>query len=185
MDLLLELLSYVSATVLRFFPILLLGAGLAAFIQVFVDPDRMRDWLAKRSAISIPATVAFGAFTPFCACGTMAVIVAMLAGTMPWAPIMAFLTSSPLMSPTNFVLLYGVVGRGFAIATAVSSILVGLTAGYATWFIDRKTTFLKDQLRFKQVPAIVKSCCPQTVEAAEEYSSSGKPRIEPGPDSSC
>ena len=148
MNFLSELIHYVLATVIRFFPILLLGAALAAFIQIFVDPERMRDWLTRRSAISVPATVAFGAFTPFCACGTMAVIVGMLATTMPWAPIMAFLTSSPLMSPTNFVLLYGVVSPGFATAAAGASILVGLTAGYVTLIIERRSSFLADQLRF-------------------------------------
>jgi uncharacterized protein len=148
MNLLSELIHYVLTTVIRFFPILLLGATLAAFIQVYVDPEKMKAWLTRRSAISVPATVAFGAFTPFCACGTMAVIVGMLATTMPWAPIMAFLTSSPLMSPTNFVLLYGVVSPEFAVATAVASVLIGLAAGYITLFIERRSLFLADQLRF-------------------------------------
>ncbi len=150
MSFLFDLLSYVTTTLIQFLPILLLGAGLASCLQVYMDSQRLQELLRKHSAISIPATVVFGALTPFCACGTMAVLLAMLAGTMPWAPIMAFLTSSPLMGPTNFVLLYGIVGSSFAITVLFASLLTGLTAGYATYLIDRKTTFLQNQLRFQQ-----------------------------------
>ena len=139
---------YVVNTLVHNSPALILGVLVAAAIQVYVDPEKMKGWLLRRSAVSIPATVAFGAFTPFCACGTMAVVLSMLATALPWGPVMAFLTSSPLMSPEGFVLMYGILGPAFAIALLVSSLVIGLGSGYITHIIEKKTHFLDGQLRF-------------------------------------
>ena len=94
---------YVLETLAHNFPALILGVLVAAALQVYLDPEKMKNWLMRRSAVSVPAAVAFGALTPFCACGTMAVVISMLATALPWGPVMAFLTSSPLMSPDGFV----------------------------------------------------------------------------------
>ena len=107
---------YVLNTLVHNSPALILGVLVAAVIQVYVDPEKMKGWLMRRSSVSIPATVAFGAFTPFCACGTMAVVLSMLATSLPWGPVMAFLVSSPLMSPEEFVMMSGILGPAFAIA---------------------------------------------------------------------
>ena len=139
---------YVLNTLVHNSPALILGILVAAAIQVYVDPEKMKGWLMRRSSVSIPATVAFGAFTPFCACGTMAVVLSMLATALPWGTVMAFLTSSPLMSPEEFVMMSGILGPAFAIAVAVSSVLIGLGSGYATHVIEKKTHFLDNQLRF-------------------------------------
>ena len=144
-----ETLLYVLNTLVHNSPALILGVLVAAAIQVYVDPEKMRGWLMRRSSVSIPATVAFGAFTPFCACGSMAVVLSMLATSLPWGPVMAFLVSSPLMSPEEFVMMSGILGPAFAIAVAVASVLLGLGSGYLTHIIEKKTHFLKNQLRFE------------------------------------
>lgn len=148
LDTLKDTFLYVVNTLVHNSPALILGVLVAAAIQVYVDPEKMKGWLMRRSSVSIPATVAFGAFTPFCACGTMAVVLSMLATALPWGPVMAFLTSSPLMSPEEFVMMSGILGPAFAIAVAVASVLIGLGSGYATHVIEKKTHFLDNQLRF-------------------------------------
>ncbi|MDF2840767.1 MAG: hypothetical protein K0Q99_1539, partial [Clostridia bacterium] len=99
LKLLQETLLYVLNTLVHNAPVLAIGILVAAAINVYVDPERLKRAIAKNAGVSITGSVAFGAFTPFCACGTMAVIVSMLTTALPWGPIMAFLTSSPLMSP--------------------------------------------------------------------------------------
>jgi uncharacterized membrane protein YraQ (UPF0718 family) len=133
---------YVLNTLVHNSPALILGILVAAAIQVYIDPEKMKGWLMRRSSVSVPATVAFGAFTPFCACGTMAVVLSMLATALPWGPVMAFLTSSPLMSPEEFVMMYGILGPTFAIALVAASLLIGLGSGYMTHIIEKKTHFL-------------------------------------------
>lgn len=155
-----ETVLYVFETLVHNLPALAIGVLLAAAIKVYLDPEKMKNWLMRRSSVSIPATVAFGALTPFCACGTMAVVLSMMATVLPWGPIMAFLTSSPLMSPEGFVLLSGIISPTFALALTIASIIIGLGSGYITHWIEKKTSFLRDQLRFVDTAhPVADSCC--------------------------
>jgi uncharacterized membrane protein YraQ (UPF0718 family) len=52
--------------------------------------------------------------TPLCSCGTMALVLAMLATSMPWAPIVAFMVASPLTSPGQLIYTAGLFGWTFA-----------------------------------------------------------------------
>jgi uncharacterized membrane protein YraQ (UPF0718 family) len=168
LNLLKETISYVVHTLVHNAPVLAFGILVAAVITVYVDPEKLRKALMKKAGVSITGSVAFGAFTPFCACGTMAVIVSMMTTALPWGPIMAFLTSSPLMSPDGFILLSGIVSFKFAVALTAASIIVGICSGYITHFIEKKTRFLENQARFTgkatccgSSAAVEASCCTQ------------------------
>ena len=141
---------YVVGTLIHNAPILILGILVAAAISVYVDAEKFREMLMRKSIVSIPATVAFGTFTPFCACGTMAVVVAMMTTALPWGPIMAFLTSSPLMGPDDFIFISGIISVKFAVALTVASIIIGLGSGFATQLLEKKTHFLDNQTRFSK-----------------------------------
>jgi uncharacterized membrane protein YraQ (UPF0718 family) len=167
LNLFLETLQYVAKTLIHNAPVLIIGIMVAAAIKVYVDPERLRNALMKKASISITGSVAFGAFTPFCACGTMAVIVSMLTTALPWGPIMAFLTSSPLMSPDEFILYSGIVSIKFAVALTVASLIIGIASGYATHLIDNNSNFLKDQARFSDSKT-AGSCCSSELSAAAE-----------------
>jgi uncharacterized protein len=163
LDLLINTILYILRTIAHNFPALAIGVFIAAGIKVYLDPEKMKAWLLRQSSVSIPATVAFGAFTPLCACGTMAVVVSMLATALPWGPIMAFLTSSPLMSPAEFVLISGIIGPSFAVALTAASVIIGLGSGYMTHVIEKKTSYLHNQLRFVydtiSLSESIESCC--------------------------
>lgn len=133
---------------------------IAAIIKVHVDPEKFKRILISKANVSIPGSVAFGAFTPFCACGTMAVVVSMLTTALPWGPIMAFLTSSPLMSPDAFIMIAGIISLKFAVALTIASIIIGLASGYLTHMLELRTDFLKGQARFTEVQAEEEpNCC--------------------------
>ncbi|OHE63064.1 MAG: hypothetical protein A2Z99_16810 [Treponema sp. GWB1_62_6] len=129
----------------------------AAIMAVHVDAAKFKDALLRRTKVSIVASVAVGAFTPLCACGTMAVIIGMLTTSLPWGPVMAFLTSSPLMSPDGFILLAGVVGLKFAAAVAAASVVVGLVSGFGTHLIEKNSRFLENQTKFAKTAAATNS----------------------------
>jgi uncharacterized protein len=166
-----ETFLYVLGTLIHNAPILIFGILVAAAIKVYVDPEKLRSVLMRRSSISITGSVAFGTFTPFCACGTMAVIVSMLTTALPWGPIMAFLTSSPLMSPDEFILFSGIIGFKFAVALTVASIIIGVVSGYVTHMIDKNTDFLKNQARFVD-NKVISSCCSAELSVAADETSS-------------
>lgn len=152
-----ETILYVVGTLVHNAPVLAFGILVAAAISVYVDPEKLKNGIMKKSGVSITGSVAFGAFTPFCACGTMAVIVSMMTTALPWGPIMAFLTSSPLMSPDSFILYSGLISVKFAIALAAASVIIGIGSGYITHWIEKNTRFLDHQARFSEAKAT--SCC--------------------------
>ena len=146
---------------------LILSIIIAVALSVYLDPQKTREFFLKRNRSLISGSVGLGALTPLCACGTMAVVISLLTTALPWGPVMAFLVSSPLMSPDTFVLISGFMGVKFAIVLAVSSILIGLSAGYLTVLIEKKSTFLNDQFRVVEkvnevkAPLVAATCCSQ------------------------
>lgn len=127
--------------------ILLFGILIAVAISVYIDVDKTRKYFLNRPRFLTLSSVLFGAFTPLCACGTMAVVLSLVSSTIPWGAIMAFLVSSPLMSPDTFVLLSGFLGVNFTVALLISSILLGLGAGWISHLLEMKTSFFNGQLR--------------------------------------
>lgn len=139
----------------------------AAILKAHLDTEKLKEALLRKTNISILGSVALGAFTPFCSCGTMALVIGMLTTTLPWGPIMAFLTSSPLMSPDGFILIAGIISLKFAIALTIASIVIGLGSGYLTHLIEAKTDFLKNQTRFSGKPPVQTCGCNDTAATDE------------------
>ena len=135
----------------------------AAIMKVVVDPEKLKQALLRKTHISIWASVIVGALTPLCACGTMAVILGMLTTTLPWGPIMAFLTSSPLMSPDGFIMLAGIINFKLALALTIASIIIGLGSGYVTHWIEKNTDLLKNQTRIPKKQPIQSCTCSDPV----------------------
>ncbi|MDZ7671814.1 MAG: permease [Halanaerobiales bacterium] len=127
--------------------ILLLGISIAVIIKVYVGSDSLKSWINKNEKVSIFGSIAFGSFTPLCACGTMAVILSMFVSQMPWAPIMAFLVSSPLTSPSQFIFQTEFLGFNLALAVLISSIILGIGAGVLANILSKKTVFFENQFR--------------------------------------
>jgi uncharacterized membrane protein YraQ (UPF0718 family) len=75
----------------------------------------------------------------------------MMASTIPWAPIVAFMVASPLTSPEELVYSAGLFGWNFAIAFFVASILLGLMGGMIASFAENRG-WLKNQVRMASKP---------------------------------
>ena len=78
-----------------------------------------------------------GALSPFCSCGVIPLIAAMLRAGVPLAPVMAFWLASPVMSPEMFVLTASGVGVGFAVAKAAAAVGMGLAGGMVVLALAR------------------------------------------------
>jgi len=126
----------VWTTIVHNWPYLLLSVIVASIVQVYINPDRLASWLRRRTWVAVLAAVALGALTPFCSCGTTAVVLGALASSVPWAPIVAFMASSPLTSPEEFVVSVGLFGPAFATTFCVAAIVAGLLGGAAAWGLE-------------------------------------------------
>lgn len=138
-------------TVLHNWPFLLASVVVASVIQVYVGTDRLAGWMRGRTRRAVVGAVGVGALTPFCSCGTTAVVLGAMASAVPWAPLVAFMVSSPLTSPGEYVLSAGLFGPAFATTFFVAAIVIGLVSGGVTVLIER-TGLLDGQARV-QAPA--------------------------------
>ncbi len=87
-----------------------------------------------------------GALSPFCSCGVIPLVAALLAMGVPLAAVMAFWLASPIMDPEMFVLTAGVLGLPFAVAKTMAAIGLGLFGGAVVHAATRAGA-LNDPLR--------------------------------------
>ncbi|WP_208347921.1 permease [Pseudaestuariivita rosea] len=70
-----------------------------------------------------------GGLSPFCSCGVIPLIAALLAMRVPLSAVMAFWLASPIMDPSMFFLTAGMLDLEFAIAKTLAAIGLGLFGG--------------------------------------------------------
>lgn len=110
-------------------PFLAASILVAAITKVFADADKVAALLRRFRGAGVFAATGAAVATPFCSCGTTAVILGMMAGAMPLAPIVAFMVASPLSSPETLVYGAGLFEWPFAIYHFAASIFLGLAGG--------------------------------------------------------
>jgi uncharacterized membrane protein YraQ (UPF0718 family) len=168
LSLLMHTLAQVWHTLQWNWPYLAMSALIAALLTLYMDMDRISAFLRRYRRAGVVAATAAAVGTPLCSCGTMAVILGMMAGMMPWAPIVAFLVSSPLTSPQELVYSAGLFGWPFALTFFVASILLGLAGGLTASIMESRGWFSN------QARIAVKGCC---AAAAERVASRVTPAL--------
>src|SRR3990172_4238422 len=127
-------------------PLLLLSIVISVALKLYVDQDAVARFLRRNTKNSVLLSTGIAVATPFCSCGTTAVVLGMMASTIPWAPIVAFMVASPLTSPEELFYSAGLFGWPFATAFFVSSIILGLVGGGIAAFAESRG-WLKGQTR--------------------------------------
>ena len=88
-----------------------------------------------------------GALSPFCSCGVIPIITALLLGGVPLAPVMSFWLASPSMDPEIFVLSVGSIGWELAIWRLAATFVMSLGGGLVVLWLERKGWIGRDFLR--------------------------------------
>jgi uncharacterized protein len=134
-------------------PFLVLSVLIATALKLFIDTEKVSAFLGRHRRAGVIAATGAAVATPLCSCGTTAVVLGMMASTMPWAPIVAFMVASPLTSPEELIYSAGLFGWPFALAFFAASILLGLAGGWIAALLERRG-WLANQTRFgKPEPA--------------------------------
>ena len=127
-------------------PFLLLAVAFAAYSKATGADTLIARAFVGREAQMVLVAALFGAASPFCSCGVIPVIAALLAMGVPLSAVMAFWLASPLMDPAMFAMTTGILGLEFAVAKAVIAAGVGASGGYLTMALGR-TGLLTNPLR--------------------------------------
>ena len=127
-------------------PFLALSVLLAAWLKAAGADHLIGRTVARAPVPAIVIAAAVGALSPFCSCGVVPLIAALLAAGVPLPAVMAFWIASPLMTPEAFALTAAVINLDFAIAKTVAALAMGLLGGFATLALQRVGGF-SDPLR--------------------------------------
>lgn len=141
-------LQQTGLSLLHNWPYLLVGIIVSTLLRLYVNAEKISSFLRRFSGWGVVAATAAAVGTPLCSCGTTAVILGMMASTMPWAPIVAFMVASPLTSPEELFYSAGLFGWPFALAFFAASILLGLAGGAIAALLDSRG-WLANQTRFQ------------------------------------
>ncbi len=133
-------------------PYLLFGVLCEAIIRTFKWHVKIRKALTHYGVLAIPAATALGLFSPLCACATLPLVISLLVAGLPLAPAMALLVTSPIMSPSAFSMISGMLGVSWATAILICAGILGLLAGYITHLL-RPYGFSEEVIFRKQLPA--------------------------------
>lgn len=111
---------------------LLLSVGVAAYAKASGSDRLIAKAFSGRTGPMIVAASLMGALSPFCSCGVIPLIAALLAMGVPLPAVMAFWLASPIMDPSMFVLTAGTLGLSFALYKTFAAIAIGLIGGFGT-----------------------------------------------------
>lgn len=141
-----DTLIFIGNNLIEIAPFLALAIGIAAFAKASDADSLIAKVFSGRLAVMIFAAALFGAVSPFCSCGVIPLIAALLAMGVPLSAVMAFWLASPVMDPSMFVLTTGTLGMTFAVAKTIAAIGIGMMGGYTIWALEARG-FLTNPLR--------------------------------------
>ena len=124
--------AFVAEALTGMAPFLALAIGVAASARASGASNLIAKAFQGRMSIMIVFAALFGGMSPFCSCGVIPLIAALLAMGVPVPAVMAFWLASPLMDPTMFALTAGTLSLDFAIAKTLAAVGIGMMGGFAT-----------------------------------------------------
>ncbi|MDX1269321.1 MAG: permease, partial [Oceanisphaera sp.] len=114
-------------------PFLAIAVAFAAFAKASGLDQTLARVLTGQPWVTIVAAAATGALSPFCSCGVIPVMAAMLRAGVPLAPVMAFCIASPVMDPEMFIITAAGIGPEFAVVKTITAMGIGLLAGFTIY----------------------------------------------------
>jgi uncharacterized protein len=118
-------------------PFLLLSISIAAWAVATGADNLIAKAFSGAPVVMILMAALAGAVSPFCSCGVIPLIAALLAMGVPLSAVMAFWLASPVMDPSMFVLTAGVMGFEFAVAKTLAAIGLGLMGGTVVHLVTK------------------------------------------------
>ena len=137
---------FAGGALLNTAPFLILSIAIAAWAGATGADNLIARAFTGAPLLMIGLGALAGALSPFCSCGVIPLIAALLAMGVPLSAVMAFWLASPIMDPSMFVLTAGVLGVGFAVAKTLAAIGLGLFGGIVVHLMMKGGAFA-DPLR--------------------------------------
>jgi len=133
-----QIADFIVKAFIHIWPYLLITIPISVAVNMSGASKHINKAFKSRPALSILLATIIGAFSPFCSCGVIPVIAALLIGGVPLAPVMSFWIASPSMDPEMFMLSAATLGWDLAVWRLASTLLLSLSAGFITHYLWKK-----------------------------------------------
>lgn len=127
-------------------PYFIAGILIAGYLRTFKVAVKMQASLRKYGVMSVFLASFVGIISPLCACGTLTTAISLLYAGIPLAPVMSLMVTSPLMSPTTYLLTLNDLGPEWTVVRTVSAFSMGIYAGLVTHLLSRRGVFRKEDI---------------------------------------
>ena len=131
----------------QLWPYLVGGIILSTLIKIYISKERMAVFFSdKRSVLNIFLAGIVGVISPLGSYVIIPLSAALLGTGVPISVLMALMVSSPLMNPNLFVLTAGAMGLEMALLRTFSALLLGVTAGIVTLWLEQRGKVVAGQV---------------------------------------
>lgn len=127
-----------------------IGILVTLLVSRFVRVEKLSPFLRGKWLLSVFIAAFIGILSPMCTYVAIPMVAGLLALSYPAPPLIAFLTTSPLMNPILFFMTAGAMGLEMAIARAISALVIGITAGVLTQIFISRDIFNFSELKTLQ-----------------------------------
>lgn len=134
-------LKFMVDNIVHIMPFVIASALLAGYLEAAGADQLVGRVFENKAVIAIFFAALLGALSPFCSCGVIPLIAALMVSGVPLAAIMAFWISSPAMDPAMFIVTSAGISWQFAVVKTISAIGLGLFAGYSTYLLMKFDVF--------------------------------------------
>lgn len=145
-----KIVDFMGGAFLHIWPYLLVTIPLAVAVNMSGASKHIKRAFDAGPFTSILLATAIGAFSPFCSCGVIPVIAALLISGVPLAPVMSFWIASPSMDPEIFFLSVATIGWNLAIWRLAGTLILSISAGLITHIAVKSQWVGRDVLRSRK-----------------------------------
>jgi len=117
---------------------LVLGIVAGSLISIYVPKKSLARAFNHSGVPSILLAAVLGVLSPLGSYAVIPIFGTMLASGFPLAPVMAFLTASPLMSPYVLITTWGILGPRMALVRLATALILAVICGLLIKFLSGK-----------------------------------------------
>ncbi|HAN57297.1 MAG TPA: hypothetical protein DCQ77_14395 [Betaproteobacteria bacterium] len=126
-----DALHFFVMDVTKILVLLTLVIYLMGLLRALLKPERVREFVRKRSNLSARFTaVGLGAVTPFCSCSSVPLFIGFVEAGIPLGVTLSFLIASPMINEVAVVVLASAIGWKFTALYVVTGLTVALIGGF-------------------------------------------------------
>src|SRR5512133_245606 len=127
-------------------PYFLGGILIAGYLRTYKIAVKLQMSLKKYGVASVFLASFVGIITPVCACGTLTTAISLLFAGVPLAPIMSLMVTSPLLSPSTYLITLNDLGPEWTVIRTVSAYAMGIFAGLITHYVSKRPGFSNKEI---------------------------------------